>query len=43
MNKTVKIVLVLVLALVLATGCYFGVAASDEDDPDGCAKTVQMA
>jgi hypothetical protein len=43
MNKTVKIVLALTLALAMAVGCYFGVAASDEDDPNGCAKTEMVA
>jgi hypothetical protein len=42
MNKTGKIVLALTLAVMLAVGCYFGVAASDEDDT-GRVETVQMA
>jgi hypothetical protein len=43
MNKTFKVVLALALALLLAVGCYFGVAASDEDDTDGCAKIEMVA
>jgi hypothetical protein len=42
MKKTTKVVLALTLALLLAVGCYFGVAASDEDDTGGGCAVVTM-
>lgn len=43
MKKAGKYVMLAVLIITLAVGCYFGVFASGEDDPNGCEKVMQTA